>query len=380
MTDSIHIDSASIVAVRLKEARLRSGLSTRAVAEEIAKRFPQSPLSHATIANYEKPGGASPPVNSIAMLADVYEREVAWFLEKSQPLLGVRYRSLSSRVLVRERHQFETEAQHWLEGYLKIEQRLRKRLNGIHKIEASWRDLSPADLALAVRELWDYRDGDPIKSVVAIMEGFGIRVIELRSAFRIDGLAARFGSEYAVVLNPTSANDRGRMNAAHELGHVLYGDCSGSGATTRAMDDRAFEFACCLLISNENLKTVFSGRSAVLLAQAKESYGISMAAMIYRAEKLKIIDARTTKKLWIQFAKRGWRANEPGTVRPDRAIRLESMLDQAVFDRKLTWSEAAAMMGVSRSDLDERMRVAMGCQGISQDEPEGGSFNLRLHG
>jgi Zn-dependent peptidase ImmA (M78 family) len=146
------------------------------------------------------------------------------------------------------------------------------------------------------------------------------------------------------------------------------------------MDDRAFEFACCLLISDDDLRTVFSELSAVVLAQAKEAYGISMAAMIFRAERQKIIGERTAKKLWIQFAKRGWRANEPGRVRPDRAVRLESILDRAVFDRQITMSEAAATMGVSRRDLDERMKMAMGCQDTNQDEPEGGSFSLRLHG
>jgi transcriptional regulator with XRE-family HTH domain len=203
MADSVHINSASIVAARLKEARLRSGLSTRAVAAEVAKRFPNTPLSHSSIANWEKAGASSPPISGIAMLAEVYERDVAWFLEPSQPLRGVRYRYLSSRVLVRERHQYETEAQHWLEGYVKLEQRLRERLNGDYDILTSWRTLDPPDLAKAVRELWEYRDGDPIRSVIEIMEGFGIRVIELRSAFRIDGLAAQFGNEYAVVLNPS---------------------------------------------------------------------------------------------------------------------------------------------------------------------------------
>src|SRR5262245_59625317 len=128
MLDAVHITSSEIVAVRLKEARLRSGLSTRAVSAEIAKRFPESPLSHATIANYEKSGASSPPVKFIAMLADVYQREVGWFLERSQPLRGVRYRQTSSRVLVRERHLYETEAQHVLEGYVRLEQRLNSPL------------------------------------------------------------------------------------------------------------------------------------------------------------------------------------------------------------------------------------------------------------
>jgi Zn-dependent peptidase ImmA (M78 family) len=212
------------------------------------------------------------------------------------------------------------------------------------------------------------------------MEEFGIRVIELSTPYRIDGIAALFGSEFAVVLNPSTANDRARLNAAHELGHVLYGDCSETSKPTRAMDDRAFEFACNLLIPISQLREAFRELSAVRLVEAKQEFGISMAAMIYRAEKLKIINERTAKKLWIQFAKRGWRANEPGEVKQDRATRLEKLIDKAVFERKITWSEAAATIGVSRKDLLERMKMAVGRPSPAQNELEGGDSvpGLRL--
>lgn len=379
MSESISIESASIVAARLKEARARAGLSTRAVADQIARLFPQSPLSHGTIANYEKAKGASPPVKNIAMLAEVYKRDVSWFLERSQPLVGVRYRYLQSRVLLRERHQFETEAQHCLEGYVKVERHLKNQLVADHRIDASWRSLPPDELAKVVREKFECGVLGPVRSVVEILEGFGVRVVELPSALRIDGLAARFGSEHVVVLNPCVAHDRQRLNAGHELGHILYDDCVDAAKTTKSMEDRAFEFACCLLIPPDALRSAFKARSAIDLVKAKETFGISMAAMVYRAEKLNIIDERTAKKLWIQFAKRGWRANEPGRVRPDRATRLESMIDHAVFDRRLTWSEAATLLGISRSDLEKRMKMATGCPPSPQDEPEGGEFTLKLH-
>ncbi|MCA9236459.1 MAG: ImmA/IrrE family metallo-endopeptidase [Planctomycetales bacterium] len=378
MTQSIHVDSAATVAARIKEARLATGMSTRAVADLIRDKFPGVSISHATIANYEKLA-ASPPMKILEIFATIYERPLKWFLERSEPLRGVRYRCVSSRVLVRERNQYETQAQHWLEGYTRIERRLKQRLTPTKKIKAAYKDESPEKLAEIVRTEWDYRPKDAIRSVIEIMEGFGIRVIELQTPFRIDGLAAQFGSEFAVVLNPSQANDRSRLNAAHELAHVLYGDCITSGRPTRAMDDRAFEFACSLLIPPAELKDVFIGRSAVALKEAKEYRGISMAAMIYRAEKLGIIDARAAKKLWIQFAKRGWRANEPGFVRPDRATRLETMIEKAVLQKQVTWSEAATTLGVSRAELDHRIRQAIQPPEISDGhEQEGAGFGPRL--
>jgi Zn-dependent peptidase ImmA (M78 family) len=141
------------------------------------------------------------------------------------------------------------------------------------------------------------------------------------------------------------------------------------------MDDKAFEFACHLLIPKSQLENAFRGRSAVQLVQYKERFGISMAAMIYRAQKIKILDDRTTKRLWIQFARNGWRAKEPGRVRADRAFRFETLIDVAFSEKFITtWSEAAEITGVSAAELRRRRNLAMG---IPNEEEGGVTFRIR---
>jgi Zn-dependent peptidase ImmA (M78 family) len=187
----------------------------------------------------------------------------------------------------------------------------------------------------------------------------------------IDGMAARFGGEYVIVLNPSIAHDRGRMNAAHELGHVLLGDCDkecGHGDT--ASERRAYEFASYLLIPDRELRAAFDGRSMIRLVKAKEHFGISLQAMIYRAEQEGIIPKSVAKWLWVEFAKRGWRKKEPGKVLPDRATRFEDILDSAVGKGLLTWEDAAKVMRVPLDELHLRMRFALG---RGEDTPlEGG--------
>src|SRR5271157_4381814 len=82
------------LATKLKTARSLTGMSTRAVAEKLVKRFP---ITHATVANYES-GRSVPPMDVLAALADLYERPINWFLERGKSLTGVRYRNLKSRV------------------------------------------------------------------------------------------------------------------------------------------------------------------------------------------------------------------------------------------------------------------------------------------
>lgn len=358
MYGTVSTDSIQTVATRLKQARFATGLSTRAVSERIQKQFPQGKLSHTAISKYEK-GESSPPVKTLDLFASVYGRPVEWFLEPTQPLTGIRYRS-GSRVLVSERHQYESLAQHWLEAYAKLERQLNQPLVAKTPIRSDFQAKTPKELAVEVRKIMGLDASLPVFSVVSVLEHFGVRVIELSTKCKIDGLAATLGSEPVVVLNPATANDRGRMNAAHELGHILYRDCNESGKTSHKQEDRAFEFGVSLLISDDELAKAFEGRSAVKLVEAKERFGISMAAMVYRAEKIGVIDARVAKKLWIQFAKRGWRAKEPGNVRADKAIRFEKLLDSALAAKTISWSSASRLMRVTRNDLVQRLNQAMG--------------------
>ena len=120
------------LAQKLKTARSLTGLSTRAVAAKISGRYP---ISHATLANYES-GRSTPPLEILAVLANIYDRPINWFLESGKSLTGVRYRNLKSRVRISELHMYEAEVQRWIDAYMTLEERLMDPLRP--KIE-SWR-------------------------------------------------------------------------------------------------------------------------------------------------------------------------------------------------------------------------------------------------
>jgi Zn-dependent peptidase ImmA (M78 family) len=115
------------------------------------------------------------------------------------------------------------------------------------------------------------------------------------------------------------------------------------------------------------LKDAFDGQSMIRLLKFKERYGISLAAMVYRAEKQRVITKRMAKKLWMEFAKRGWKTTEPGDVRPDRATRFEELIDSAIADGRLTVRDAANIAAVRPEELRERIELASGV--LSDDEP-----------
>lgn len=358
------------LAQKLKAARAATGLSTRAVSNRIGK---QPAISHSTIANYEK-ARTMPTLEVLAVLANVYERPLTWFLETGPALSGIRYRNLKSKVRVGDRHLFEAKAQHWLEAYVRLESRLGKPLRPKHPLPEIAPDEPDHVIAAKVRKILKLKDDMPIPSVVSVLEQFGVRTIELPTDLRIDGLAGRFGDEFTVVLNPKTSNDRCRMNAGHELGHILPGDCENTeSANEKETERRAYGIASHLILPEGQLKDAFQGRSFVRLVQYKERFGISIAAMVYRAEQTGIIEPQVAKRIWIEFSKRGWRTNEPGHVRPDRARRFELLLEEALTEGKLSWREAESFLGVREQDLRERLDFAMGLRPVGDgDDEEGG--------
>jgi len=326
----------------------------REVADQLGQR--KVKLSHMSIAKYEN-GQLTPTESVLAVLAKMYGKPVEWFLDSGTPIAHCAFRNLKSRVSEADKRQYIATAQKWLEAYKKLETKVG---NCLRKPTVTT-ETDPLYLAQEVRQRLQLGD-HPVPSVIAILEFFGIRTIEVPTSLSIDGMACKFGDEYAVVLNPLTSNDRARMNAGHELGHVLLGDCEDG---VKFIDDdaeaRAYEFASHLLMPQKQLREVFKNRSMVGLVKAKEQYGLSMQAMIYRASNgpEKLLDQRTSKWLWIQFAKRGWRRQEPGYVRPDRATRFERLLETAISSRSLRWPEAEMLLGIHRSELTERIDLAV---------------------
>lgn len=358
---------------KLKQSRQAAGLSTRAVAEQI-RHF--APVSHATIANYEK-DASQPPVDVLAAMASVYQRPINWFLGNGPILRGVRYRNLKSKVGVRARQQFEGEVQRWLDAYVAIETHLDMPLDREQGTENSKLarfevnpEESPRETATRLRrEVLDLDDDSPVLSVIDILEQSGVRTLEMDTELAIDGMAAALGEDYVVVLSHDSSADRARLTAAHELGHVIRGDCT-DGQESKAEERAAFEFASHLLLTSKMLTAAFKRKSVVDLVRFKERYGISLAAMVYRAQEEHIIREDEAKRLWIAFAQRGWKTKEPGRVMADRPNRFESLIAHAVEEKQLTFKALADICGVREHELRHRLDMALNAEEVHEEEDE----------
>lgn len=372
-TDDCPFDMSS-VAESLKSAREAMGWSCRTAVQKLPN---DCSISHTTLTKYER-GAAPPNTRVLAGLCLIYEIKMESLFKRGTYLKGIRYRNLKSRVKKSELTRYEAQSTKWLNAYVAAERHFGSRLSASISFDIDPLE-SPAAQAASLRHELGISDDQPIASVVEILEALGVRVIEVDTESAIDGLSAQFGEDYAVVLKPSVSNDRARMNAGHELGHVVRGDCVEGEEETKDSHAAAFEFSSHFLLTSKMLQKAFERKSMVRLVDFKERFGISLAAMVFRAEQEGLITTPMAKRLWTEFAKRGWRKHEPGSVRADRAVRFESLLDSALVESNYTMESLSDLLCVRKDELRDRFSIAMGAEEI---EEEGGNseteFTLKL--
>jgi len=351
------------LARRLREARRETGLSTRAVAEKMPRKVA---ISHATLASYEN-GTTMPPIDVLAALTAIYKRPINWFLDSRGALHDFRYRNLQARIGLNEQRQYAAMAGKWAEAYFSLERHLKHSRESRSVVD--FHGLSAIELAESVRkQSLNLDERQSVENTVCALESFSAWTLELRASFGVDGAAATLNNEVVVFINPDVANERVRMNAAHELAYLLFDTVGFSkGMTETEVEKHGYDFACTLLMPDSQLRAAFEGKSFLRLIQYKERFGISLAAMIHRAEKLRVINTTASRWLWSEMGRRGWRRNEPGYVWRDRAIGFEMMLESAIQTKQLTWCDAERITGIREEELQKRLIEVASPEPINTD-------------
>lgn len=187
----------------------------------------------------------------------------------------------------------------------------------------------------------------PVPHLVRLLERRGVIVLILpRSTERVDAFSIGAHPRPMVLFNPAKGDYwRNRFDGAHELGHlVMHADAEPG---SKIVEDQAHRFAAEFLmpeaaIADELPRTADWAR----LAGLKAVWGVSMAALLYRARTLNIMKEGTYRTAMSAMSARGWRRQEPG---PPRAPERPTMLTRAV--------ELIAATGTDRDGLAERAAV-----------------------
>ena len=206
--------------------------------------------------------------------------------------------------------------------------------------------------AAAVRGRWELGQG-PVANLLGLLEDKGITVYEARGIEGFEGLSGRFGSRPFVAVSLDFPADRVRFTAAHELGHVL---CGFSGS--ESPESRCHAFGAAFLLPSSALERAFAGprRKITLgdLGEIKETYGVSLQAIMYRARARGYVSDRQLRSFRETVKARGWAVEEPVAYGGhERATRFRRLLHRAVAAGIMDVERAAELGGVAPGELEK---------------------------
>lgn len=339
---------------RLKTARLMAGFSM----EDLARRM-GGVITKQAIGKYEK-GLMKPGSDVLIRLADALGVKPEFFFRHGvQDLFDIEFRKAAG-LDKKTQDSLRYRTVEFLERYRELENILGQKA----KFESSFnacrvRSLEDAENAAGnVRKKWNL-GLSPIVNLLEILEEKGIKVMEVEEATDFDGLNARAGDLYVIVLNRAFSPDHVRLTAAHELAHIL---CDIHEKEHK--EKLCFAFAGALLLPREVLmKELGQSRKHITLwelGELKRIYGISMQAILHRAEDLGIISKSCYVRSRRIFKEKGWLEREPVEYeREDRAVRFRQLLNYAVAEEIITFSKAAELANMSLVELRNEIQAVV---------------------
>jgi len=166
------------------------------------------------------------------------------------------------------------------------------------------------DVALDVRYSLRHEQSGPIRNLTSLVERAGVCVVPIVGLDGVDGLSSWVDGVPVVGLSPSAPGDRFRLTLGHELAHLLL-----HKRPSTATENEANRFSTNLLFPQIEFEANMTDRLQLRdFVALKSAWGVSVAALVYRAHDLDYIDDRRYRQLQIQMSK--WRRNEPAYFAP----------------------------------------------------------------
>ncbi|MGE0116626.1 MAG: ImmA/IrrE family metallo-endopeptidase [Dongiaceae bacterium] len=289
----------------LRIARQRKGFSQGEAAQRLG--IPQVSLSR-----YEN-AMATPNEEFATRAALVYELPASFFYQPDS-IFGA---PVSVHPMWRKKHDVTVRELDRIVAELNIRvMHLRRMLDAVeYTPQATIPNLDPEEyrgdierIASTVRAHWLLPAG-PLQNLIGAVERAGaVVVFSSLAGSAVSGVTVSVpGLLPVIVLNEDQPADRTRFTLAHELGHLVMHRFPNA-----SMEKEANEFASALLMPAVDIKPALMGRIDLRrLAALKPEWRVSMQALLYRAQSLKLIEPNQANWLWRQFNTSRMRLREP---------------------------------------------------------------------
>jgi Zn-dependent peptidase ImmA (M78 family)/DNA-binding XRE family transcriptional regulator len=172
----------------------------------------------------------------------------------------------------------------------------------------------PEQAAEILRMEWSLGE-KPVPNMIHLLEAHGVRVFSLAEDYiEVDAFSTWDNGIPFVFLNTFKTAERSRMDAAHELGHLVL-HRHGTTTRSRSIEEEAKRFASAFLMPRSGmLPTAPHFPSIEQLIHIKRKWKVSLAAMAFRLHELEAITDWHYRSLCIDISRRGYRRKEPNEI------------------------------------------------------------------
>lgn len=215
--------------------------------------------------------------------------------------------------------------------------------------------LDPEMAAMAVRDAWGLGERR-ISNTVHLLEAHGVRVFSLaEDSTKVDAFSQWRGAAPYVFLNTKKTAERSRMDAVHELGHLVLHGHGGPSGRDAEREANAFGSAFLMPAGSVLAHAPRNGHFQQLVA-AKYRWNVSVANLAYRMNRLGMLSDWQYRSVFVELSRRG-RDKEPVApgkepLRQETSQVLEKVF-RALRDDKITKAAIAHELCIPLQDLND---------------------------
>ena len=211
----------------------------------------------------------------------------------------------------------------------------------------------PEAASMDIRSLWGL-GVRPISNIIHLLELHGVRIFSLaEDTLSVDAYSFWRDEKPYIFLNTRTSAERSRMDAAHELGHLVLHAKGGAQRNRRAEEDAKKFGASFLMPRRSVIGRVRPGATLHEVIQAKSFWKVSAVSLVFRLRELEMLTSYQYRQLFIELSKRGYRTKEPKPHAEREASQVLEKVLRRLHERGVTTNKIADDLSVYPGELSK---------------------------
>jgi Zn-dependent peptidase ImmA (M78 family) len=187
--------------------------------------------------------------------------------------------------------------------------------------------------------------------VVHLLESKGVRVFSLaENTQTVDAFSLWRGDTPYIFLNTVKTAEHSRLDAVHELGHLVLH--KHGGPKGRKAEEQANLFGSSFLMPAESVLSELPRIHTInQVIEAKKIWSVSVMALIHRLNKLKIMTDWQYRLFCIDATERGYRAAEPFSIARETSVVWQKVLT-TLWNERVTKADIALSLHIPPDEIE----------------------------